>query len=165
MPSSPKRKAGFTLIEVMIVVSIISLVTGAVIVSLSAARLKIQATQALADLQKIALYVETYRANYGAYPLSCGAGGAWASRNANPWGCGLGACWISQFSGEGWCPLPYNQIAPTPTNQYMYMTDVAGNNYKLIYHSPVSIAVPPEFIDPARPTWAFGIWSSGAAAY
>lgn len=167
---SSKRKAGFTLIEVMIVVSIISLVTGAVMVSLSAARLKTEATQALADLQKISLYLETYRANYGAYPPSCGSGGSWASRNANPWGCGLGACWISQFSGEGWCPLPYN-LNPPPAgysaaqSQYIYYTDGAGNNYKLIYHGPVSMAVPPEFIDPQRTTWAFGIWSTGGAGF
>ena len=163
---SPRQKSGFTLIEVMIVVSIISLVTGAVMVSLSAARLKTEATQALADIQKIGLYLETYRANYGSYPTSCGTGGAWASRNANPWGCGLGACWISQFSGEGWCPLPYDLNTTTsPTSQYIYYTDGSGNNYKLIYHSPVSMAVPPEFIDPQRTTWAFGIWSTGGAGF
>ncbi len=167
---SPKRKAGFTLIEVMIVVAIISLVTGAVMVSLSAVRLKTEATQALADLQKIGLYLETYRANYGTYPLSCGTGGQWAARNAYASWCGLGACWISQFSGEGWCPLPYNLNPPPPgipanQSQYIYRTNGSGSDYKLIYHSPVSMAVPPEFIDPQRTTWAFGIWSTGGAGF
>lgn len=167
---STRRKNGFTLIEVMIVVAIISLVSGAVMVSLSAARLKTQATQALADLQKISLYIETYRANYGSYPLSCGTGGQWASRNANPWGCGLGTCWISQFSGDGWCPLPHN-LNPPPSgysagqSQYIYRTDGSGNNYKLIYYGPVSMAIPSEFIDPQRTTWAFGIWSPGGAGF
>ncbi len=170
-PYSSRRKAGFTLIEVMIVVSIISLLTGAITVSLRAVKVKTQATQAITDLQKIALYIETYRANYGAYPLSCGTGNAWATRpaNGNGW-CALGACWISQFSGEGWCPLPYNRNDPpsgvnADTSQYIYRTNGTGTEYKLIYYQPVSIAVPSEFLDPQRPTWAFGIWSPGGAGF
>ncbi|TXH08051.1 MAG: prepilin-type N-terminal cleavage/methylation domain-containing protein [Candidatus Moraniibacteriota bacterium] len=165
-----RRKTGFTLIEVVVVMAIISILMGIVSVTLSAARLKTEAVQALTDLQKIALYIETYKANNGTYPLSCGTGGSWASRDANPWGCGLGSCWITQFSGEGWCPLPYNLYPPpsgsaTARSQYIYRTDAAGSNYKLIYHEPVSLAVPAQFIDPQRPTSAFGIWSTGGAGY
>ncbi len=169
MKADRTKKRGFTLIEIMIVTAIISLLMGVVSVSLQAARLKTEATQGLADLQKIALYIETYRANYGTYPLSCGTGGSWASFNS-AYGCNLGACWISQFSGEGWCPLPRNLNLPpggyaTNQSQYIYITDVSGTNYKLIYHAPVSMAVPPEFIDPQRPTLAFGLWSSGGAGF
>ncbi len=161
----PARRKGFTLIEVLIVVSITSILMATVMVSLQAARLKSQAVQSLTDIQRIALYIETYKANYGSYPLSCGTGGAWASRNANPWGCGLGACWIPQFATETWCPLPSNLNAPTASSQYIYFTNATGTDYKLLYHQPVSLAIPAEFIDPMRPTWAFGIWSSGGITY
>lgn len=163
------KHPGFTLIEVIIVTAIIAIIMSIVTVSLQAARLKTEATQALTDLQRVALYIETYKANYGTYPRSCGTGGIWASYNS-AFGCNLGPCWISQFSGEGWCPLPRNLNFPpsgVPTNQsqYIYITDVTGANFKLIYHQPVSMAIPPEYIDPARPTWAFGLWSTGGAGF
>lgn len=168
--SSLQKKTGFTLIEVMVVVAIISILTGAVMVSLSAVRLKTEATQALVDLQRIALSLETYRANYGTYPPSCGGGNQWAARNGYASWCGLGPCWISPFSGEGWCPLPYNLNPPPPgrsvgESQYIYRTNSSGSEYKLIYYYPVSMAVPAEFIDPARTTYAFGIWSPGGAGF
>jgi prepilin-type N-terminal cleavage/methylation domain-containing protein len=163
-------RKGFTLIEVMIVVAIIGILTATVSVSLQAARLKSQAVQGLTDIQRIALSIETYKANYGTYPLSCGTGGAWASRNANPWGCGLGACWIPEFATETWCPLPSNLNQPPPgipaaQSQYLYYSNATGTDYKLLYHQPVSRAVPVEFIDPLRSTWAFGIWSPGGIGF
>lgn len=159
----------FTVIELLIVIAIIGILTSAVTVSLSAFRLKAQSSQAVVDLVRITSYLESYRGNYGAYPLSCGDGSGWASRNNNPWGCGLGACWIGQFSTEGWCPLPSNPNNPPAYNptaaesQYIYYSN--GINYKLLYHNAVSIDVPGEFIDPIRPTHAFGTWSPGAAAW
>lgn len=159
----------FTIIELLIVVAIIGILTSTVTVSLNAFRLKAQATQGLTDIIRIASYIEAYRANYGAYPLSCGTGGSWASF-ASDYGCDLGACWIGQFSTEGWCPLPRNLNNPpagqtTTTSTYIYLTDLSGSDYKLIYHVPVSMGVSEEFIDPARPTWAFGVWTPGAAAW
>ncbi|MFZ1626473.1 MAG: prepilin-type N-terminal cleavage/methylation domain-containing protein [Candidatus Moraniibacteriota bacterium] len=165
MNKRPESKRGFTLIEVVIVTAIIAILMSIVMVSLSAVRLKAQTTQGLTDIQEIALYLETYKANYGTYPLSCGTGNSWASRNANPWGCGLGACWIPPLGGEGWCPLPFNtySVAADGRDQYFYYSDVSGTNYKLLNHSPVSMAVPAEFIDPSRPTWAYGIWTPWCA--
>ncbi|MFA9262534.1 MAG: type IV pilin protein [Undibacterium sp.] len=159
----------FTLIELVIVVAIVGILTSTVTVSLRAFQLKSQANQAVTDILRVTEYIESYKANYGAYPLSCGDGSGWASRNNNPWGCGLGACWIGQFSAEGWCPLPYNTNNPPAYNpaadqsQYIYYSN--GVNYKLLYHNAVSMGVPNEFIDSIRPTWAFGTWSPGAAAW
>lgn len=158
----------FTVVELLIVVAIIGILTSTVTVSLNTFRLKAQASQAVADIVRITSYLETYKSNYGTYPLSCGTGGAWASRDNNPWGCGLGACWIGSFSTEGWCPLPYNLNPPVGApnqSQYIYYTNGSGTEYKLLYHLPVSMAVPAEFIDPQRTTWAFGTWSPGGAAY
>ena len=160
--------AAFTLIELLIVIAIIGILMSTITVSLNAFRLKAQATQGLTDILRVTSYLETYKANYGNYPPSCGTGAGWASRDNNPWGCGQGPCWISPFSSEGWCPLPYNQNNPPPGNtaavsQYIYNSNSA--DYKLLYHVPVSMGVPDEFIDPVRPTWAFGTWSPGAAGF
>lgn len=169
--NTPSVKA-FTLIELLVVVAIIGILTSTVTVSLRAFQTKSQANQALTDLLSITEKLEAYKANHGSYPVSCG--GAWASRDANPWGCGNGACWIPEFANEeDWCEapfwMPYNRNNPPDWNpvaaqsQYIYSSN--GANYKLIYHNAVSMGVPSEFIDPTRPTWAFGTWSSGAAAW
>lgn len=168
----------FTLIEVLIVVAIIGILTSTLTVSLNAFRLKAQANEALADIVRITSYLEAYKADNGTYPESCdtgsGGGGAWASRDANPWGCGLGYCWIPQLAAYGHCPasppglFPYNLNPPVGApnqSQYIYYTDTSGNDYKLLYHIPISMGVPSEFIDPIRPTWAFGTWSSGGASW
>jgi hypothetical protein len=51
-----------------------------------------------------------------------------------------------------------------PGQQYMYNSD--GTNYKLIAHHPAGIEeiikMHPDLVDPARPSWAFGVWTEGA---
>lgn len=164
---------GFTLIELLVVVAIISILTSTITVSLRAFQTKSQANQSLVDILSVTEKLEAYKANHGSYPVSCGGAG-WASRNNNPWGCGNGDCWIPEFATEeDWCAgpiyMPYNHNNPPDWNptaaesQYIYYSN--GTNYKLIYHNAVSMGVPSEFIDPTRPTWAFGTWSSGASAW
>jgi hypothetical protein len=51
-----------------------------------------------------------------------------------------------------------------PVKQYMYKSD--GIDYKLIAHFPVGmddiIKQYPQFVDPRRPSWAFGVWTEAA---
>jgi hypothetical protein len=51
--------------------------------------------------------------------------------------------------------------------QYIYISN--GKDYKFIAHSPEDvkavISSKPSLIDPARPTWAYGIWTPGAAKF
>lgn len=160
-----RKTKAFTLIELAIVIAIISILTATVVIFLGSARLKAGATRGLVDIRQIQVYIETYEQNYGSYPVSCSGGGGWAARNPHRFGCNLGICWIPELAADG-CPLPYNQNAAPPTatqasdSQYLYWSN--GVDYKLIYHVPVSMSVPGEFIDPRRPTWAFGVWTPGA---
>ena len=77
-------------------------------------------------------------------------------------------------SKEDWIPglvpkyikkLPVDpRKAKDPVKQYMYKSD--GTDYKLIAHFPVGmndiIKDYPQFVDPRRPSWAFGVWTEGA---
>ena len=51
-----------------------------------------------------------------------------------------------------------------PGKQYMYKSD--GKDFKLISHHPTGIEdiikTHPDLVDPARPSWAFGVWTEGA---
>jgi len=66
-----KSLAGFTLIEVLTVVSIIGLIFVVATVSFSGIRTKQRDTQRITDVKKIILGIEKYKAFHGDYP-SCG---------------------------------------------------------------------------------------------
>jgi hypothetical protein len=60
---------------------------------------------------------------------------------------------------------PRNHEAPD--EQYLYISDSAG--YKLISHAPDDYAdvsrKNPAMIDPVRPGWAYGFWTSDAEGW
>ena len=77
-------------------------------------------------------------------------------------------------SREDWIPglapgyikeLPVDpRKSDDPIKQYMYKSD--GTDYKLIAHFPAGIDEIineyPQYVDPRRPSWAFGVWTEGA---
>lgn len=163
----PKTKRAFTLIEMIVVIAIIGILAATIMVSLSTARLKTLSLQGLSDLEEVRLGLEAYKADAGKYPdtltgaLYCG----WEGYNSS-YGCqsSPSKCWIPELGQEGYCPLPIEKTRTNPgETEYLYASD--GINYKLIYHRPPSMAVPPEYIDPNRPTWAFGFWTPGAGGW
>ena len=54
-----------------------------------------------------------------------------------------------------------------PNRQYLYFSN--GSDYKFIVHAPENMgrvaSEQPALIDPKRPTFAYGIWTSGGAGW
>ena len=73
---SSVRKRGFTLIELIVVIGIISLLSSIVLASLGNARAKARDARRLVDMHSIRTALELYRSKYGVYPNegsgSCG---------------------------------------------------------------------------------------------
>jgi len=63
-----KNKNGFTLIELMVVITIIAVITAVGIVSYSASSLKSRDGRRMADIEKIRLALELYKQDKGVYP-------------------------------------------------------------------------------------------------
>ncbi len=160
---------GFTLIELLVVVSIIQLLASVVITSLYQARLKARMTVSVADLGKLNQAINLYYQDNGAYPLS-----------SNPAGWdGLYTCvGFGGISTPTWVPgVVPNYIQSLPRDprkltdcgkQYLYRSN--GIDYKLISNQTEDIVFItnkyPYLVDTlVRPTWAFGYWSTGAAAW
>lgn len=59
---------GFTLVELLVVISIIGLLSSIVLSSLSVARSKARDTQRISDIHNLQTALELYRASNGAYP-------------------------------------------------------------------------------------------------
>lgn len=66
-------KGGFTLIELMVVVTIIGILASIVLVSLDSARVKARDARRLADVRQVALGLEFYIDQYRHYPPITGA--------------------------------------------------------------------------------------------
>jgi prepilin-type N-terminal cleavage/methylation domain-containing protein len=64
-----KIKKGFTLIEILVVVSIIGFITSVVLISLQSAKEKAEASKIIQNLDQFKKSLELYRNDYGFYPV------------------------------------------------------------------------------------------------
>lgn len=162
----PNRQSGFTLIELLVVISIIGILSTIAMTSLNGARSKAKAAKSMAQLESVNKMISGYYALYGSYPVSHPDSGHWQGY-CSAFGSSLGVNWIPELTtanlANGYLPIDprNNGSCWNNTAQYIYRSN--GTNYKLISHSPESIKVPSNLIDPVRTTWAWGWWSSGAA--
>ncbi len=173
MGGNVKKKFGFTLIELMVVVLIIMLLAGVIIVNVDNARRKARDAKRVSDLGLIASALENYYADHHSYP----AGGYWSECNA--WG-GLAANNVI----PGLVPNYLNAFPSDPqmdkvNSVYCYIYVSNGSNYKIIDHNGPSINYlsQPTLIDPVRDggtdctkvdgtsPWAWSISSPGAPCW
>ena len=80
-------KAGFTLIELMVVVAIITIILAIVIVSISSARVKGRDGVRKQNLSQISLLLERYYDENGHYPIPHGPNSVNTCLSASNWGC------------------------------------------------------------------------------
>ncbi len=104
------RKKGFTLIEILIVVSIIGLLASVIFVGLGASRARGRDARRLADLQSIQTGLELYFTKTGAYPATLNG-------------------MVGASGGIGVIKIPTD---PTVGNTYDYGVNTVGNSYVLI---------------------------------
>lgn len=110
---------GFTLIEVLIVVSIIGLLSSVVLVGLGGFRARGADARRLADLRQVQNALELYYAKNGAYPVvSCtdfSSKTCWDGLESTLVGAGVG---VSNIAND-----------PNPSQSYVYAS--TGQNYTL----------------------------------
>lgn len=170
-----KAQSGFTLIEILVVISIIGMISTVAVTAVATARTKARDAKRRADLAQLQKGLELYFNTNGVYPCtgtggSCTAGVEWIAATGN---CG-GA--VYGYSGaSGYIPnlaptfvslLPADPRPSTGTcSGYNYRSD--GSNYKVISNSVSGIGGPESFpdstqgfYDPARPTTGIMITNS-----
>ena len=107
------NKKGFTLIEVLIVVSIIGILASIVLVGLGAFRTRGRDTRRLADIRQIQGGLELYYSKFGSYPLSVTFGALQTAL---------------QGATIGITKIPDD---PSVGKHYLYKTDSGGTGYVL----------------------------------
>lgn len=159
-----KYKKGFTLIDLLVSISIIVVLSSTIYLSINIANSRSREVVRRSDLVQLKNALETYFAEYNAYPST---GGAW-------WGVSVNGGSRTTSGPNAYIPgLTPDYITVLPTDPsgvttgwsgYQYRSD--GREFKLISHTigPEKIPAAGEaFYDPARPTWAIMVCSAGAA--
>jgi len=158
MRRNKKYLAGFSLIELMVVIAIIGLLSSLVLATLASARKKSRETKRKADLVQLGKALELYYNANNGYPTTASVwfgtsanGGSKTTSGATAYIPGLTPTYLGN--------LPLDPLkATTGWSGYNYKSD--GTSYKLILSDvgPESFPASTEpFYDPIRPTTAWMI--------
>jgi len=133
------KNKGFTLIELMVVITIIGILAGVLFASFNEARMQSHDKARMVTLKEVQLALELYKAQYGRYPEQ-GCGPGWAGRGDHPsWGCPSNN-YISGAPGRYFVP-DFISALPSDPNQefedglgYIYRVEADGSAYKFMAH-------------------------------
>ena len=167
--------SGFTLVELLIVISIIAILTGVIIAKISGSRQSANYLKRLSDINQIDLALQRYNVvNLGKYPTT---NGVWQS-NATcvaQTATVSATAYVPAVSGSYIASLPLDpEKSVNCLNGPVYMYKSNGRDYKLIVYNDVKdkdimFQKNKDKIDPVRlstsTTPSFGVWTSGAATW
>lgn len=158
-----KRSNGFTLVEVLVVTSIIGILAGVVLSNLNDARGKAMDATRQQSLREMEAALELYYLDNGRYPTTNGAYlGVSLSGDSRPTTGPTG--YIPGLAPKYMDELPVDPLRiTTGWSGYLYRS-IDGTNYKLLSHATGPHAFPTvgkPFYDPVRPTTAMMICSGG----
>lgn len=149
-------KKGFTLVELMVSISIIGLLSSIALASLNSARLKGNDAKRISDLHQIQLALEIYYSVYGHYPVTgseyrgaCASAGGYPTSGPTGWIPDLAPTYIASLPVEtnpngGNVELCYKYFSPTGTD-YMVMTESWAQGYDPYNHPNMRLVQPPNF--------------------
>jgi len=135
------RRRGFTLIEILVVLGIISVLLSVLYVSFDSSRRSARDSERQVELTKLQLAIETYKSQNGQFPAAgCGSAGEWVgngpSTAADFVNCNSSSGWIVGMVPEYIAELPADSRFETTANRgFMYRTNADRSAYKILAHN------------------------------
>ena len=139
---------GFTLIELMVVISIIGILAGIVFVGARPAGEQSRDTQRQSDLRQVQTALGLYKNRHGRYPEGCNAAESWSGQTGTDYACGsTNAPYILGNIGEGRAFAEFMVNLPTDPklneddSGYVYTVNSDGSVYKFMAKNTVEAEV------------------------
>jgi prepilin-type N-terminal cleavage/methylation domain-containing protein len=146
------KKSGFTIIELIVVVSIIGILAAVITVNFNESRAGVRDTERAVSLEQLQLALELYKDTYGQYPdQGCTGPNLWAGPGPHPGGM-ANSCSdyiVGHTSGVNFVPDFIAELPTDPRNEdedntgFMYrVEDVAGvpnAAYKVLVYETVEV--------------------------
>jgi len=137
-----KTNSGFTLIELMVTITIIALLSAVLFASFDQARMQARDKARMTALKELELAIEMYKAQYGRYPAQgCGGSTTWTGPgpHSQSWGndnhCDV---YIVGLVPDFISALPFDPKFEMLDNRgYLYRTDATGSAFKVLAHDTV----------------------------
>lgn len=134
-----KRSRGYTLIEVLVVLTIIGILSGMVVIATSIYYQTGRDAKRQSDIRAIQGYIEQYRSREGRYPEACNGPNNWSgAQNTGSYRCTNGSNSYIVGLDNFVSPLPSEVRKGNVTNGgYIYLVNADGTSYKLMVRDTV----------------------------
>lgn len=145
-----KYTKGFTVVEILVVITILSALVGVILFNSGNARDQSRDIERQSDLRALQSAIELYKQRYGRYPAGCRGPGTWSGEIGTVYECPTGAG-QSQYirgheAGINFAPdfirtLPTDPRRVDAQSGYVYATNAEGTVYKLMARRTVEAEV------------------------
>jgi prepilin-type N-terminal cleavage/methylation domain-containing protein len=142
-------KKGFTLVELMVVVTIIALLSAVIFVNFNEARMSSRDKARMTSLKELQLSLELYKSQYGRYPAAgCSAGATEFAGPGTATASGFRECanYIVGHAAPATFVPDFISSLPTdpkfetePNRGFYYRTNATGSSYKLMVYDAVEL--------------------------
>ncbi|MBP6924713.1 MAG: prepilin-type N-terminal cleavage/methylation domain-containing protein [Candidatus Pacebacteria bacterium] len=135
---------GFTLVEIIVVVSVIAILSSLLVVGMTEAGQRSRDSDRQANLRLVQNALELYKNKYGRYPNGCNGVNVWSAETVSatsPNRCSSGQEYIVGLAPEFIPTLP-KDLRPNGVNSgYMYYVNTEGSAFKFVSYKTVESEV------------------------